>query len=281
MDGLEYNSQTMNDTATAKAFANSWNNLPGGSVYTPDQFEDWMAPIKREYIRGKRVLELGCGNASLMVHMASWQPEYLEGVDLGDSVLSAEKNLRAISFGNWKVTKGDLVEYRGPGFDIVYCIGVVHHLKDPKKGLDSIVKNTKSGGRFHIWVYAREGNGLVVYVVDPIRKIVSHLPWWFTKYCVAAPLAVPFYLYAKSLAALPKSAVLKKLPLYEYMLWISNREFAFFRHVAFDQLVTPQTTYISKSVIEQWLRSKTEIDQNSTYIIMRNGNSWKFGAKIT
>jgi hypothetical protein len=155
---------------------------------------------------------------------------------------------------------------------------VIHHLKDLDKGFASLISNTKSGGKFHAWVYAREGNGVIVYIVDPIRKIVSHLPWWFTKYFVATPLVVPYFIYAKIISRFRNVSIFKKLPLYQYSLWISKREFAFFRHVAFDQLVTPQTRYIPRSTIESWLKD-TRIDQSSTYIIMRNGNSWKFGGK--
>jgi hypothetical protein len=70
-----------------------------------------------------------------------------------------------------------------------------------------------------------------------------------------------------------------------YSRWISKREFSFFRHVVhvvFDQLVTPQTTYIRRSTIESWLGvdgGERDIDPASVYIIMRNGNSWKFGAR--
>jgi hypothetical protein len=53
----------------------------------------------------------------------------------------------------------------------------------------------------------------------------------------------------------------------------------FFRHVAFDQLVTPQTIYIEKTTIESWLKLNNRVNQKSTYIIFRNGNSWKFGGK--
>lgn len=265
------------DKKTADAFASSWNNLPIGSVYTEDQFADWMQPLGRPEVAGKRVLELGCGSGSLMVHMASWSPAYIEGVDLGDSVVSAEKNLSQLLFKNWKVTKDDLTTFKSSGFDLVYCIGVLHHLKNPKDGFDSVVRNTAPRGKFHCWVYAREGNGVIVYIVDPIRKISSRLPWWITKYFLATPLVVPFYIYAKLLNLLPKFSWLARLSLYEYALWISKRGFGFFRHVAFDQLVTPQTAYIPRTTIEAWLQSSPEIDPKSTYIIMRNGNSWKFG----
>lgn len=268
------------DKETADAFAQSWNHLPPGSIYTREQFEDWLSPLTRADAEGHRVLELGCGNGSLMVHMASWHPAYLEGVDLGDSVLSARKNLSALPFPNWRVIQGDLTEFASDGFDLVYCIGVIHHLKDPKKGFDSVVRNTSKGGRFHIWVYAREGNRLVLLLVEPLRRIASKLPWWFTKYCVATPLAVPFFVYAKCLAAFRGIRLLTRFPLYEYALWIAPRNFGFFRHVAFDQLVTPQTTYPPKSTIEAWLRGTPSIDPASTYLIMRNGNSWKFGAAV-
>ena len=266
-----------NDTKTASAFAASWNNLPEGSIYTKEQFADWMLPLTEKDLRGKKVLELGCGNGSLLVHTASWKPEYCEGVDLGDSVVSARNNMEKADAHNYAVVQGDLTRYESKGFDVVYCIGVLHHLKDPKKGFDAVVRNVKPGGRFHCWVYAREGNAIVIFLVDPLRKCASALPWWFTKYCIATPLAVPFYAYAKALSACKRVPLCRKLPLYEYSQWIAKREIAFFRHVAFDQLVTPQTVYIDRKTIEQWLASTPSLDPSSVYITMRNGNSWKFG----
>jgi SAM-dependent methyltransferase len=269
-----------NDQLTANAFADSWNNLPSGSVYTKDQFEDWLNPLTQSDVKGKSVLELGCGNASLLVHMAAWNPKFLEGVDLGDSVKSARHNMRQTDHDNWQISQADLTEYTSNGFDLVYSIGVLHHLKQPENGFRSVVRNVSPGGSFHCWVYAREGNAIVIFFVDPLRKLVSSLPWWVTKYLVATPLVTPYFLYAKLLYGLRYFQWLKFLPLYEYSLWIAKRNFLFFRHVAFDQLVTPQTTYIDRNTVQNWLGSYPEIDQASTYIIMRNGNSWKFGGRI-
>lgn len=41
------------DQKTADAFAASWNHVQEGSVYTKEQFEDWMHPIGEQDIRGK------------------------------------------------------------------------------------------------------------------------------------------------------------------------------------------------------------------------------------
>ena len=273
------------DDKTAAAFASSWNNLPSGSVYTTAQFEDWLAPLTKRDVEGRRVLELGCGNGSLLEHMAAWKPAELVGVDLGDSVLSATENLRSTGHPNARVVKADLVAFRSEGFDVTYCIGVLHHLKEPDKGFDSVVANTRSGGSFHCWVYGKEGNALVRFVVEPTRLIASRLPWWFTKYLIATPLVAPYYVYAKLINALSGGApawlqaILKRLPLHDYSRWIAQRDFFFFRHVAFDQLVTSQTRYISREEIQAWLDGQPGVDPATTYIVQRNGNSWKFGGR--
>lgn len=265
------------DTETADAFANSWNNLPAGSIYTPEQFEEWLAPLGRADVAGRSVLELGCGNGSLLFHAAAWNPAHLEGVDLGGSVQSARRNMASQPNPNWVVSQGDLTTYLGAPRDFVYSIGVLHHLKSPRTGFNAVVANTRPGGRFHCWVYAREGNIVVIWLVDPLRKIASRLPWWVTKYLLATPLAVPFYFYAKLLRMARSVPGLRALPLFDYCQWIAAREFTFFRHVAFDQLVTPQTTYLDRSTIEDWMHQHPRVLAGSTYVIFRNGNSWKFG----
>jgi SAM-dependent methyltransferase len=265
------------DAKTAAAFATSWNNLPAGSVYSLAQFTDWFAPITRADVQGRTVLELGCGNGSLLLHIAGWNPASLEGIDLGAAISSARLNLSLQPYTNWILTQGDLTSYRGDPRDFVYSIGVLHHLKDPKAGFEAVVANTKPGGRFHCWVYAREGNAVIILFVDPIRRIASRLPWWITKFLVATPLAVPYYFYSKFLVRFRKCSWLQHWPLFDYSLWIGSREFAFYRHVAFDQLVTPQTTYIDRKTIEGWLAGHPRVAPDSTYIIFRNGNSWKFG----
>jgi SAM-dependent methyltransferase len=267
------------DQDTADAFASSWNNLPRGSVYTVEQVEDWFAPLQRDDIRGARVLELGCGNGSLMVHVLRWAPERIDGIDLGASVDAARQNLADSGFSNWSVRREDLTRFSSEGYDVVYSIGVLHHLKEPRAGFDAVVRNTRAGGRFHCWVYAREGNGLVIALVDPLRRIASRLPWWLTKYGLAAPLVLPYFLYAKALRALPRWKALDALPLHDYSLWIARREFAFFRHVAFDQLVAPQTAYLDRGTLEAWLAGNAGVLPGSTYVTMRNGNSWKFGGR--
>ncbi len=271
-----------NDKGTAEAFASSWNNVGQRSVYTREQFLDWMAPLTPSDLRGSTVLELGFGNGSLLYHAADCRPCRLVGVELADTVAATKRNL---SGGEVKVelVSGDLCAVALGAFDIVYCIGVLHHLVDPSAGFQGVLRNTRMGGRFHCWVYGHEGNDLVRIVVEPVRRVTSRLPWWFTKYLVAAPLVIPFFFYAKLLGLTTGFSPgadrwLSFLPLHDYALWISRRPYWFFNHVAFDQLVTPQTRYLTEAEVRQFL-ADPQVEPDSIYVIKRNGNSWKFGGR--
>jgi len=270
------------DRATAAAFASSWNNAREGSVYTREQFLDWIEPLVPADLQGASVLELGHGNGSLLVHAADCHPRRLVGVELGDTASVARSNLAGASTQP-ELISGDLCEVVLGGFDVVYCIGVLHHLTDPGAGFKGVLRNTRPGGRFHCWVYGHEGNEIIRLIVDPVRRTASRLPWWVTKYVLAAPLVTPYFLYAKTLkvalAIMPRSQRLwSKLPLYDYTRWIANRSFWFFHHVAFDQLVTPQTRYLKETEVRQLLDDPL-VDPGSVYVIRRNGNSWKFGGR--
>jgi SAM-dependent methyltransferase len=259
------------DRKTADAFAESWNRI--GSVYSREQFLEWVDPLTPSDLRDREVLELGFGNGSLLVHVAQCSPARLAGIDLGDTIEQTRRNLAGAA-SHVELHRGDLTTADLGKFDVVYCIGVIHHLAEPDRGFDAVLRQTRPGGRFHCWVYAREGNALVRAVVEPIRRVASRLPWWITKYAIATPLVFPYFLYAKALRAI--GGDLRFLPLSEYTRWIAPERFSFFRHVAFDQLVTPRTRYIDRATVERWL-SDPRIDPASTYIVHRNGNSWKFG----
>jgi SAM-dependent methyltransferase len=263
------------DLATARAFAQSWNRV--SSVYTHEQFLDWFAPIAPADIEGRDVLELGFGNGSLLIHVAGCRPARLVGVELGDTLEQTRGLLAGAPVENVELVQGDLTQVDAGRFDIVYCIGVLHHLARPADGFAAVIRHTRPSGRFHCWVYAREGNWPVIHLVDPIRRVASRLPWWVTRYFLAVPLVAPFYVYAKLLRLVSRAwpratTALRRLPLGSYALWIATRGFAFFRHVAFDQLVTPRTVYLSHPELVSWLRHP-EVDPATVYLIFRNGNS--------
>lgn len=267
------------DAATAASFASSWTTVRDPSVYTRAQFEDWIAPWQPADLAGAAVLELGCGSGALLDHVADCGPARLVGVDLGESVRTA----RALLGDRAEVVQADLtaaaplVERLGR-FGRVYCVGVIHHLRDPAAGVDALIELTEPGGQFHGWVYGHEGNALVRHAVDPLRRLACRLPWFVNKYGVALPLSVPFYAYSQACRRLARRGLGAGLPLYDYMRWIGEREFWFHHHVAFDQLVTPQTRYFREREVRAWL-DDPRVEPGTGYVVQRNGNGWKFGAR--
>jgi SAM-dependent methyltransferase len=217
--------------------------------------------------------------------MADYGPSRLCGIDYGDTLAQTRRNLGHLPAGMLELHRGDLTVADLGRFDLVYCIGVLHHLEDPPAGFAAVLRNTRPGGRFHCWVYGAEGNAVVRLMVDPIRRVACRFPWWLTKYGVALPLAVPYYTYAKGIATVSSrwrqqsvGRIMDRLPLAQYSRWIARRSFSFFHHVAFDQLVTPRTHYLPRATVDAWLRHP-DVDASSVYVIQRNGNSWKFGGR--
>jgi SAM-dependent methyltransferase len=270
------------DSRTAECFSNSWNNVFNPSVYTFEQFKDWISPWDPEEMNDCSIIELGVGSGALLYHFTKFNTKSLTGIDLGSSVRTAKHLLGKKA----KILQRDATDsislFKELGaFDRTYCIGVLHHLNNPEEGVETLIKLTKPGGKFHGWVYASEGNFLIRILVDPIRNFSNKLNWKITKYCIAMPLSIPFYIYSKfCLFFFTFSKINLPVPLFKYMLWVGKRGFKFHHHVAFDQLVTPVTHYITRNRINSWL-DDPRIDPSSKYIIFRNGNSWKFGGTIT
>ena len=266
------------DAATAAAFADSWLHCFADRPYSREQFADWIAPLTERDLAGRSICELGCGSGGLLVYAAEAAAGgRVVGVELGDSIAAAE---RLLAGSGATLERADLVDYarRHAGeFEVVYCIGVLHHLERPREGFLAVVRATAPGGRFHCWVYGHEGNAAVRWLVEPLRRVASRLPWRLNKWGIALPLAVPFFLASRLASRLGERAA-RRLPLGAYLRWIGRREFAFHHHVAFDQLVTPRTAYLRRGEIQGWLDGLGDAVEG-TYLLERNGNSWKFGGR--
>ena len=251
------------------------------SVYTDEQFRDFFAPLDPDAFRGKDVIELGFGHGSFLRHFAEREPAHLRGVELGDGVEQTLRRLAHVPAGRLELVRGDLTQASLGEHDLAYCIGVLHHLDDPEKGFEAVLRHTRPGGCFHCWVYAREGNALIAGVIDPLRRFTARLPWWVTRWGTGLLVASAAFAYAKLLGALARigaDGLVRRLPQGEYLGTLAGRDFAFFHHLATDFLVARHTVYIDRARAQRWL-AHPEIAPGSTYLIHRNGNSWKLGGR--
>ena len=233
-------------------------------------FPEWIAPNTIETFRGKEVLDCGCGAGHHLAYVAPYAAS-VHGVDLNASSSAKAHTQR---FPNVTVQEADIATMDvGKQFDVVYCIGVIHHTDDPDATFRTIVKHCKPGGRVIIWGYSHEGNFLNRTLLEWVkRKALLKLPRrvsWLLAHTLTALLYVPIY----SVYVLP----LRSLPFYEYFQnW---RRLSYMRNFlnVFDKLNAPQTWFLKRERLESWFDSAMFQD---VHISPYKGVSWRASGTV-
>ncbi|MBI5818650.1 MAG: methyltransferase domain-containing protein [Verrucomicrobia bacterium] len=265
---------------TAGAFGWEWNRfsrLLGLDLYT-EQFLDWIAPLSAETVRGKLVLDAGCGMGRFSAVCSHLGAREVVAVDISRAVEAAWENTKHLS--NVHVVQAsiyDLPLRREVGdFEFVFSIGVLHHLPQPRAGFCSLARHLKPGGTLAAWVYGYENNEWVVRYINPIRLwITSRLPHRVL-YILSMLIALPLQLMLKLVYA-PTERVralgfLKRLLPYKYFFWLSRFGFRHTHNVVFDHLVAPKADYLKHEEFAEWFDGAGLIDKTIT---ARNENSWR------
>jgi SAM-dependent methyltransferase len=252
-------------TRTAAAFGYSWTHYPKQNPYTEEQWRDWVEPLTSADFEGRDVLDAGCGLAGFAEYARLWGAERVVGVDISEAVDAAQERVG----DEVALVQADLyaLPFEPGTFDLAYSIGVLHHLPDPERGFTAMVRTVRPGGLVFAWVYGRENNGLIVRVIDPLRRLVfSRFPRSLLKWGVALPLAAILWpLVRLAGRGLP-------IPYGAYFRFLAKRDFAFTHGVVFDQLVAPTTHYLRRDEFEAWFRRAGLAD---VVITWRNRNSWR------
>ena len=238
-------------------------------------FEDWIKPLTLADFQGKKVLEAGCGGGQHSKWIAE-QATSLTSVDLNtvDLAIARNKESKNIKFIEADIARMDLAEQ----FDIVICIGVIHHTDDPDLTFNNLYKHLKPNGTMVIWTYSAEGNALVRYGVEPLRKLFfRHLSRpllnWVSK-LITLLVAIPVH----TIYRLP---FLRFLPYYDY--FVNFRKLSFSRNNlnVFDKLNAPQTKFTTRRKCAEWF-SPQRFDQESISIKPYAGVSYSLvGTKLS
>jgi 2-polyprenyl-6-hydroxyphenyl methylase/3-demethylubiquinone-9 3-methyltransferase len=99
-------------------------------------------------LRGKRVLDVGCGGGILSEAMAARGAE-VTGIDLSDKALEIAR-LHLLESGNQvtyrKAAVEALAEEQPAGFDVVTCMEVLEHVPDPASHVRACASLLRPGG---------------------------------------------------------------------------------------------------------------------------------------
>jgi SAM-dependent methyltransferase len=269
---------TPQQKATAAAFGYEWTHYSQLTDADRKEFLAWISPLTPEDFKDRVVLDAGCGKGRHICLASQFGARAVVGIDLSDAVEAAYQNTRHIP--NVHVIQADIGKLPlANRFDLVYSIGVLHHLPVPKDGFLALTRYIKPGGRLSFWVYGKEGNGWIEKLVDPVRKhVTSRLPKAITQWVSWIP-AIPLYAALKLLYRPARHLPWLKrlLPYSDYLCSISDYSFAENLWNVFDQLVAPTTFYHSRNEVVEWFE---DIEAKGIVVERHNGNSWRGTALI-
>ena len=119
-------------------------------------------------MRGMRVADIGCNNGYYMYHMLKDQPRFVWGLDPSEKYFQAFKMMQKFAAPNTLDMDMLGVEelFAFPNFfDIVFCLGVIYHRKDPIGMLQDVHQTLRKGGQAIIESISMPGNG--PYALSP------------------------------------------------------------------------------------------------------------------
>lgn len=258
----------------ARNFGDAWQlyaeECP--NPYTEAQFLEWIEPLGKADFRGRTVLDLGCGLAGFADYAAGAAPSILVGLEISHAIDAAVPLLK--KHPNLNLVQGDILHppFKSGRFDLMYSIGVLHHLDAPQAGFNACLRLLKAQGRFFIWVYGRENNALVVHIVDPLRRIFSRLPVSMVRSLIALPLSMVLFPLLHTVYCSTFRPLFGWLPYYDYFQWLRRYGFRYVWGMVTDQLIPPRTHYLSNAELKNWFAQAGLDIESMTH---RNRISWR------
>jgi len=262
-NGAADRNQTL-QSKTAESFGFEWTHFSEMYPEWESNFLDYMFPRTAESFRGNRVLDAGCGTGRHAYYAAHYGAE-VWAVDISDGVEVASRNTRETGA---RVIQADLnhLPFRAESFDLVYSIGVLHHLADPEGAFRYLLRFVKPGGEFRMFLYwAPEGQPLkrlLLKAVSALRMLTVRMP-----HSLVYPLSyVPAFLVwtcfvwpYRAFRRIPMlSKIADRLPLRQYSCY----PFRACVNDQFDRLSAPLERRYSRAQVEQFLKSAGLVELN-------------------
>ncbi|MBM0740685.1 class I SAM-dependent methyltransferase [Phormidium sp. CLA17] len=122
-----------------------------------------------------RILDAGCGTGVGTEYLVHLNPDAeIVGIDLSAGALAVAKErcqksgATGVEFHHLSLFDVDQL----PGeFDLINCVGVLHHTSDPIRGIQALAKKLAPGGILHIFVYGELGRWEIMLMQEAIALL--------------------------------------------------------------------------------------------------------------
>ena len=247
-------------SGSPERFGYEWDRY---SVLKPEyeeQFRRWLPFYRPHDWVGKRFMDVGCGMGRNSYWPMSYGAAGGVAIDVDErSLAAARRNLAPFSTVEVRHMSAydiDAID----AFDIAFSIGVIHHLEAPGQALARMRSAVKPGGEVAIWVYGWENNGWLLWVLNPLRKVLfSRLPISVVHALSLVPTALLWVVLRMGLGRI------------EYFRLIRGFSFTHLRSIVFDQMLPRIAHYWRKDEVKALLRNAALEDIELAWV---NEMSW-------
>ena len=141
----------------AASFGFQWHQyqktqLDHDEIRESDENFRWKTALRPEELKGKLVLDVGCGMGRFAEVATSWGARVV-GIDLSAAAEVAAKNLADRDFVAMQADVFAL-PFAPESFDIIYSVGVLHHTPDCEAAVKTLAKYLKPSGILAVWLYS-------------------------------------------------------------------------------------------------------------------------------
>ena len=223
--------------ASEERFGYEWDIWSKKKELIPEfeeQFLEWILPISKEYIKGKKVLNAGCGFGRHSLFCLDYGAKEVISFDNNKKSIDATRSLlKKYTNSQVKLESIHDISYKDK-FDVIFCIGVIHHLKYPKEAMLKLKQSLRKGGVLMIMVYSKEGNMGIRIIRKTLSFFTSKMPLGLVYYFSLIP-TIGLYLGMKI-------RILKT----DYYQIIKKYNFKHLHLIVFDHLIPTINKYYSK-----------------------------------
>ena len=246
------------DPSTVESFGNEWKRFNQATVSNDElakNFNDYFEIFPWDIIGEDSIgFDMGCGSGRWAKFVAP-KVKYLNCIDPSESIAVAKKNLKEftnVEFIARSVSDDVLAENSQ---DFGYSLGVLHHVPDTSKAIESCVKFLKPDAPFLVYLYYSFDNKSLAYrgiwrLTDMFRRVISRLPSK-VKDIITDIIALTVYFPLAKLSKLMDflKINIESIPLSYYR----NHSFYTMRTDSRDRFGTPLEKRFSKEEIEKMM----------------------------
>lgn len=244
------------DEATARTFASfgyEWTTFDAVQPEDEAYWANYVADLPLAELADRVGLDAGCGKGRFSLFTAR-HLRALVALDGSDAVSAAARNLAGLE--HVAVVRSDLrtPPFAEESFGFISCLGVLHHLADPRAGFETLVRYLEPGGLMLLYLYSRPEQtnlrSVGLAAAAALRRATVRLPHR-TLRALSGPIAGVLYaglVFPGQLGERYKVSALRGLPLQTYRakplrsLWLDT----------FDRLSAPIEHRYTLGELQAW-----------------------------